>query len=55
MAEARVRMVGLLALDDEAGEAFYDDRVAAKAAEIGMHVGAMTPDRFAHWLSEIMQ
>lgn len=53
MAEARVRMVGLLALD-EGGTPYYDHQIAAKAAEIGMHVGAMTPDKFAHWLAEIM-
>lgn len=54
MAEARVKMVGLLALD-EGGTPFYDEAIANKAAELGMHVGAMTPDKFAAWLAEIMQ
>ena len=54
MAEARVRMVGLTALDD-LGTPFFDARIAQRAADIGMHVGAMTPDRFAGWLAEVMQ
>lgn len=53
MAEARVRMIGLLALD-EGSAPYFDEQVAAKASQIGMHVGAMTPDRFAEWLAEIM-
>lgn len=53
MAEARVRMVGLLALD-EAGTPYFDEQVAAQAAELGMHVGAMTPDRFAQWIAGVM-
>lgn len=53
MAEARVRMLGLLALD-EAGTPFFDERIAGEAATLGMHVGAMTPDKFAGWLAEIM-
>lgn len=54
MAEARVRQVGLLALD-KAGTPFYDENIAGEAAALGMHVGAMTPDKFAVWLAEIMQ
>ena len=53
LAEARVRLVGLLALD-EAGTPFFDEKIAAEAAALGMHVGAMTPDRFANCLAEIM-
>lgn len=53
MAEARVRLVGLLALD-ESGAPYYDQQVAGRAAQIGMHVGAMTPNRFANWLAEVM-
>lgn len=53
MAEARVRMIGLLALDD-GGTPYYDERIAAQAADIGMNVGAMTPDKFAVWLAEVM-
>lgn len=54
MAEARVRMVGLTALDD-LGTPYFDAQTAQRAADIGMHVGAMTPDRFADWLAEVMQ
>lgn len=54
LAEARTRMIGLAALDDS-GHAAYDHEVAARLADLGMHIAAMTPDRFAAWLSEIMQ
>lgn len=53
-AEARVRMIGLSALDDS-GLAYYDTTIAARLADLGMHIGAMTPDRFASWLAEILQ
>ncbi|MFK7752121.1 MAG: VWA domain-containing protein [Sedimentitalea sp.] len=53
LAEARVRMIGLIALDHN-NQGYYDIATATKAADIGMHVGAMTPNRFAGWLSEIM-
>lgn len=53
MAEARVRMVGLLALD-ETSTPYFDADIAGKAADLGMHVGAMTPSKFADWLAEIM-
>jgi len=51
--EARVRMIGLVALDDMAAP-YFDPTVAGRAADIGMQVGAMTPDKFADWLAEIM-
>jgi len=54
MAEQRVRLVGLTALD-EGGEPYYDAKIAGRCADIGMKVGAMTTDRFAQWLAEIMQ
>ncbi len=53
MAEARVRMIGLVALDEQAAP-YFDPSIAGKAADIGMQVGAMTPDKFALWLAEIM-
>lgn len=53
MAEARVRMIGLVALDEQSTP-YFDPMVAGKAADIGMQVGAMTPDKFAGWLAEIM-
>ncbi len=54
LGEARVKLIGLSALD-EAGAAYYDQLVAARLADLGMNIGAMTPDRFAEWLAGIMQ
>lgn len=54
LAEARVRLVGLAALDD-AGTADFDRMVAAHLAGLGMHVGAMTPRRLAQWLADIIR
>lgn len=54
MSEARVRMLGLTALDDS-GTAYFDARIAARMCELGMKVGAMTPDRFANWLADAIQ
>lgn len=48
--EARVRLVGLAALDD-AGRAEFDRAVAEELAGHGMAVSAMTPDRFAEWFA----
>lgn len=53
MAEARIRMIGLLALD-EGGAPYFDETVAGRAAALGMQVGAMTPDQFAAWMAEVM-
>ena len=52
--ESRVRLIGLTALDDR-GEAVFDHLIANRLASLGMQIGAMTPDRFAQWLAEIMQ
>ncbi len=54
LAEQRVRLIGLAALDD-AGEPVFDDMIAGRLADLGMKVGAMTPDRFAQWLAEVIQ
>jgi Mg-chelatase subunit ChlD len=53
LAEARVRLIGLAALDTN-GAAVFDRSAAAKLAGLGMHIAAMTPDRFAEWLVGIM-
>lgn len=53
MAEIRVKMLGLASLDD-AGPPDFDRQLAGRLATAGMHVGAMTPMRFAHWLTDIM-
>lgn len=54
LAEARVRLLGITALDDS-NAADFDANIASKAAALGMHVGAMTPDKFADWLAGIMK
>ncbi len=54
MNEARVKLVGLAALSDDAVPN-YDQALAKRLQGAGMTIGAMTPDRFAEWLAGIMQ
>lgn len=54
LAEARVRLLGLAALD-EAAAPCYDRALAGQLAEQGMPVGAMTPSRFAEWLADAIK
>ena len=54
LAEARVKLLGLAALD-EAAAPCYDRGLAGQLAEQGMHIGAMTPLRFAEWLAEAIK
>lgn len=53
MASARVKLVGLAALDDD-GSAVFDHATAQRLAGVGMEVAALTPDRFAEWLGRVM-
>ena len=53
LAEARTRLIGLAALDTN-GAAVFNRPAAEKLAGLGMHIAAMTPDRFAEWLVGIM-
>ncbi|CUH75562.1 VWA domain-containing protein [Tropicibacter naphthalenivorans] len=53
LAEAQVVQLGLPALDDT-GRAWFDHDLAGKAADLGMQIGAMTPEHFAEWLAEAM-
>ncbi|HVK43576.1 MAG TPA: VWA domain-containing protein [Micropruina sp.] len=53
LAGSGVTMLGLAALSDE-GEPWYDRTCAARLVGAGMPVAAMTPDRFAEWLAEVM-
>lgn len=53
MAQARVRLLGLAALD-EAANPVFDRQMAGRLAAKGMHVAALTPTHFAHWLAEVM-
>jgi Mg-chelatase subunit ChlD len=52
LAEDRVTMIGLAALDDQAHPA-YDKQVAQQLADEGMHIAAMTPRALADWLAEV--
>jgi Mg-chelatase subunit ChlD len=51
MAGARVTLLGLAALDDEA-RPDYDRGMAQLLATAGMHVAALTPERFAEWVAD---
>jgi Mg-chelatase subunit ChlD len=53
LAEARVKVLGLAALDEEARPA-YDRTMAQRLANRGMEVAALTPTHFAEWLAEVM-
>lgn len=53
LAGAGVRLLGLAALSDE-GEPWYDHTTASRLADTGMKIAAMSPDRFAEWLAEVM-
>lgn len=53
MAQARVTLLGLAALDDQAMPV-YDRQMAQRLANRGMHVAALTPTHFAQWLAEVM-
>lgn len=53
MAATRMHLLGLAALTDEGAPDFNRD-MAERLSGLGMHVGAMTPLRFAHWLAEVM-
>ena len=50
---ARVTMLGLAALGDDATP-IYDRAMAERLAAAGMKVAALTPDRFADWLGEVV-
>ena len=44
-------MLGLAALD-EAANPVFDRELARRLADLGAHVGAMTPGQLAGWLAE---
>ena len=39
---------------DPSGEAMFNRSMAEGMAGLGMHIAAMTPDRFAEWLVGVM-
>jgi hypothetical protein len=49
LAEARVKLLGLAALDGDAHPQ-YDRQMAGKLAACGMEIAALTPQRLAQWL-----
>jgi Mg-chelatase subunit ChlD len=53
LSEARVKLLGLAALDQDA-HPVYDRAMAQRLAERGMEVAALTPAHFAAWLAEVM-
>jgi Mg-chelatase subunit ChlD len=53
LAEARVKLLGLAALDGEAHPA-YDRQMAERLAACGMEIAALTPQQLAHWLVKVI-
>ena len=53
LAAARVRLLGLAALDMEAAPV-YDHAMAARLAAVGMEIAALTPQRLAQWLVKVI-
>jgi Mg-chelatase subunit ChlD len=54
MAEARVTMLGLAALDG-AAVPDYDRKMGEQLAAAGMSVSALTPEHFAEWLAGVIR
>lgn len=53
LAEARVKLLGLAALDGQA-QPVYDRAMAERLAACGMEIAALTPQRLAHWLVKVV-
>lgn len=53
LAEARVKLLGLAALDGQAHPS-YDKRMAERLAACGMEIAALTPQRLAQWLVKVI-
>ena len=53
LAEARVRLLGLAALD-MAATPNYDRQMADRLAAVGMDVAALTPNQLAQWLATVI-
>ncbi|MCA9667313.1 MAG: VWA domain-containing protein [Myxococcales bacterium] len=52
--EAGVRLLGLAALDDDAAPS-YDEASAARLADEGMEIAALTPDKLGEWLGRVIR
>ena len=53
LAEARVRLLGLASLDDQANPV-YNREIAEDLAACGMEIAALTPEKLAHWLVKVI-
>jgi Mg-chelatase subunit ChlD len=53
LAEARVKLLGLASLDDQAHPS-YDRQTAERLAQNGMEIAALTPKRLAQWLLKVI-
>ena len=53
LAEARVKLLGLASLDDQAHPS-YDHAMADRLAACGMEIAALTPRKLAHWLVKVV-
>jgi len=53
LAEARVKLLGLAALDGQAAPV-YDRAMAERLAACGMEIAALTPQKLAHWLVRVI-
>jgi Mg-chelatase subunit ChlD len=53
LAEARVRLLGLASLDDQANPV-YNREIAQDLAACGMEIAALTPEKLAHWLVKVI-
>ena len=49
-----MKLLGVAALSNE-GTPVYDRELAARLTACGMSIAALTPDRFADWLSEAIE
>ena len=53
LAEARVRLLGLASLDDQANPV-YNREIAEDLAACGMEIAALTPEKLAYWLVKVI-
>lgn len=53
LAEARVKLLGLASLDSQA-HPVYDRQMAERLAACGMDIAALTPQKLAHWLVQVV-
>jgi Mg-chelatase subunit ChlD len=53
MREAGVKLLGLASLD-QSTQPIYDEAMAAKLADLGMEIAALTPKHLAEWLAKVV-